>query len=66
MTLKGARLGTGSRALVAPGTARVTVKLSTAGKRRLRKLAKASVKLSVTVKDAGQKRRIMRTVSVRR
>jgi hypothetical protein len=66
LTLKGAKLGAGSRALVAPGSAKVTVKLSAAGKRRLRKLAKASLKLSVTVEDAAGKRTLARTVAVRR
>ena len=66
LTLKGARLGAGSRALVAAGTARLTVKLTTAGKRRLRKAGRAPVKLSVTVVDAGGKRKLSRTVSVRR
>ena len=66
LTVKGAKLGAGSRALVAPGTAKLTVRLTAAGKRRLRKSGKAPVKLSVTVVDAGGKRTLSRTVSVRR
>jgi Ca2+-binding RTX toxin-like protein len=67
LTLKGKTVGTGKRTLIGAGTAKVTVKLSQAGKRKLRKLSKASLKLTVTVKDAaGKSSKLTRTVAVKR
>jgi hypothetical protein len=67
LTLKGKRVGRGSRTLISAGTAKVTVKLSKAGKRKLRKVRRASLRLTVTVKDAaGKSSRLTRTVTVRR
>ena len=67
LTLKGRTVGTGKGTLIAAGTAKVTVRLSKAGKRRLRRAGKASLKLRVTVTDAaGAKRRLARTITVKR
>jgi hypothetical protein len=67
LTLKGKTVGTGKRTLIGAGTAKVTVKLSKAGKRKLRKARKASLRLTVTVKDAaGKTSKLTRTVSVKR
>jgi Ca2+-binding RTX toxin-like protein len=67
LTLKGKPVGSGKRTLIAAGTANVTVKLSKAGKRKVRKLGKASLRLTVTVADAGgAARKLTRTVRVKR
>jgi Ca2+-binding RTX toxin-like protein len=67
LTLRGKAVGRGSRTLIGAGTAKVTVKLSKAGKRRLRKLSRASLRLTVTVKDAsGAAGTLIRTVTVKR
>jgi hypothetical protein len=67
LTLKGKTVGSGSRTMIAAGTAKVTVRLSKAGKRKLRKLGKASLRLTVTVKDAaGKSSKLTRTISVKR
>jgi Ca2+-binding RTX toxin-like protein len=67
LTLKGKAVGSGSRTLISAGTAKLTVKLSAAGKRKLRKLRKASLRLTVTVKDAaGASSKLTRTVRVKR
>ena len=67
LTLGGKPVGKGARTLISAGTAKVTVKLSKSGKRKLRKVRKASVRLTVTVKDAGgAARKLTRTVSVKR
>ena len=67
LTLKGKPVGSGARTLISAGTAKVTVKLSKRGKRKLRTLRKASLRLTVTVKDAGgAARKVTRTVTVKR
>jgi hypothetical protein len=67
LTLKGKPVGKGARTLISAGTAKVTVLLSKRGKRKLRKLAKASLRLTVTVRDAGgAARTVTRTVRVKR
>jgi hypothetical protein len=67
LALKGKTVGTGSRTMISAGTAKVTVKLSKAGKRKLRKLSRASLRLTVTVKDAaGATSKLTRTVTVKR
>jgi hypothetical protein len=67
LTLGGRPVGKGARTLIAAGTAKVTVKLSRAGKRRLRALRTASLRLTVTVTDAGgAARKLTRTVTVKR
>lgn len=67
LALKRKPVGRGSRTLMAAGTAKLTVKLSKAGKRKLRRLGKASLRLTVTVKDAaGASSKLTRTVTVKR
>jgi hypothetical protein len=52
---------------MAAGTAKVTVKLSKAGKRKLRGLRRGKLKLTVVVRDAGgETRTLTRTVTVKR
>ncbi len=67
LAYKGKPVGTGARTLIAAGTAKVTVKLSKAGKRKLRGLRRGKLKLTVAVRDAGGKTRTLtRTVTVQR
>ena len=67
LTLKGTAAGAGRKTLIAAGTAKLTVKLSRAGKRKLRGMRKASLKLTVAVTDAaGATAKLGRTVKVKR
>ncbi len=52
LSLKGKKLGSAKKALLAAGTAKLKIKLSKAAKRKLRRARKPKLTLKVTVIDA--------------
>lgn len=63
---KGRKVGAGRKTLLAPGTAKVSVKLSGSGKRRLRRLRRATVSLKVSVKYPAGTAGFTKTIALRR
>jgi hypothetical protein len=67
LSLKGRRLGSARKALLAAGTAKLTIRLSKAAKRRLKRARKPKLTLKVTATDAaGVATVLTKTIRVRR
>ncbi len=67
LSLKGRKLGSAKKALLAAGTAKLRIKLSRAAKRRLRRASRPKLVLKVTVTDAaGNATVLKKTIRVKR
>ena len=67
LSLKGKKLGSAKKALLAAGTAKLKIKLSKAAKRKLRRARKPKLTLKVTVTDAAGKSTVLtKTIKIKR
>ena len=67
LSLKGKKLGSARKALLAAGTTKLKIKLSKAAKRKLKRARKPKLKLKVTVTDAaGESTVLTKTIKLKR